>query len=110
MVQLSSFGRLTIDIRKLEDYCLDPRHPRGRHKARVFQRALGLSRDDAAWLRDALLREAPGADASEIANDRFGLRLQLDTLLARQERQAMVRSLWIVENGAGPRLVTCWVL
>jgi len=23
-----------LDIRKLEDYCLNPSHPRGRHKAR----------------------------------------------------------------------------
>jgi hypothetical protein len=25
-----------FDIRKIADYCLNPLHPRGRHKARVF--------------------------------------------------------------------------
>ena len=37
-----------LDIRKIEDYCLSPAHPRGRHKARVFRDALGLRQDDAA--------------------------------------------------------------
>jgi hypothetical protein len=36
-----------LDIRKIEDYCLNPSHPRGRHKARVFREALGLQRSDA---------------------------------------------------------------
>jgi hypothetical protein len=34
-MRLSELAPLDIDIRKLEDYCLDPSHPRGRHKARV---------------------------------------------------------------------------
>jgi Domain of unknown function (DUF6883) len=41
-----------IAIRKIEDYCLNPSHPRGRHKARVLREALGLQQSDAAWLRD----------------------------------------------------------
>lgn len=37
-------GSAILDIRKLAQYCLDPRHARGRHKARVFREALGLWR------------------------------------------------------------------
>jgi len=47
-----------IDVRKLTDYCLDPDHPRGRHKARMFASVLGITRDDAGHLRDALLLAA----------------------------------------------------
>ena len=36
-----------VDMRKLTDYCLNPHHPRGRHKAYVFQNALGLTAADA---------------------------------------------------------------
>jgi hypothetical protein len=32
-----------VEISKLRDYCLDPHHPRGRYKARVFLSALGLA-------------------------------------------------------------------
>jgi len=35
-----------VETRKLRDYCLSPEHPRGRHKARVFASALGLTVDD----------------------------------------------------------------
>jgi hypothetical protein len=48
MPVLPNAASAIFDIRKLEDYCLDPSHPRGRHKARVFRDALGLSRQDAA--------------------------------------------------------------
>ncbi len=110
-MRLASLGNLVLDLRKLEDYCLDPAHPRGRHKARVFQRVLGIERRDAQWLREALLANAPAAEAVEIGNDRFGLRLQADIPVARQGRTAMVRTLWMVERGvAGVRLVACWVL
>ena len=47
-----------LDIRKIEDYCLNASHPRGRHKARVFREALDLQRGDAAWLRGVLLETA----------------------------------------------------
>jgi hypothetical protein len=33
-----------VDVRKVEDYCLSPSYPRGRHKARVFRETLGFSR------------------------------------------------------------------
>jgi hypothetical protein len=30
------FFNASIDLRKLSDYCLNPLHPIGKHKARVF--------------------------------------------------------------------------
>jgi hypothetical protein len=44
-----------VDLTKLSDYCLNPEHPRGRHKARVFASALGLTLADAESLRAMLL-------------------------------------------------------
>jgi Domain of unknown function (DUF4926) len=35
---LPNGDRAILDIRKLEDYCLSPSHPRGRHNTRVFRR------------------------------------------------------------------------
>lgn len=32
-----------VEIKKLRGYCLNPLHPRGRHKARVFSSVLGLT-------------------------------------------------------------------
>jgi hypothetical protein len=55
-----------LDIRKIENYCLSPSHPRGRHKARVFREALDIQRGDAAWLRDVLLEAARSGEAAPL--------------------------------------------
>ncbi len=105
-----------VDIIKLHDYCLNPLHPRGRHKARVFVSALGLTRADAQFLREELLRAAREADAA-IADaaisdiDEYGERYIIDIGIARDGREAIVRSTWIVRRGEGfPRLTSCYVL
>ncbi|MGL3105377.1 DUF6883 domain-containing protein [Bradyrhizobium sp. BR 1432] len=103
--------KATVDIRKLEDYCLNPSHSRGRHKARVFRDALDLQRGDATWLRSALLNAVLSGDASQIATDRWGSRWRMDILLRRQQKQAVVRTAWIIRTGDDrPTFVTCWVL
>jgi hypothetical protein len=96
---------------KLADYCLSASHPRGRHKARVFREALGLGSRDAEWLGQALLAGLSTADAVELESDEFGTRWLVDVPLRRQDRQAVVRTVWIVRSGEQtPRFVTCWVL
>ena len=53
-----------VDLAKLSDYCLNPDHPRGRHKARVFASALGLTLADAESLRATLLSVALDHEAT----------------------------------------------
>jgi hypothetical protein len=67
-----------LDVRKIEDYCLNASHPRGRRKARVFREALDLQRSDAAWLRDVLLEAARAGEASPVAVDPWGAHWRLD--------------------------------
>jgi hypothetical protein len=100
-----------LDIRKIEDYCLSPHHPRGRHKARVFRDTLGIERIDAAWLRDRLLHAARNGDAMQTAEDAWGVYWRLDATISRHGRSAVVRTVWIVRTGERvPRFVTCWVV
>ena len=111
MARLPRSDEAILDIRKIEDYCLSPPHPRGRHKARVFREALGLTRGDAAWLQDALLEGARSSEASELAADACGAHWRLDVTVRRHGRTAVVRTIWIVRTGESlPRFVTCWVL
>ena len=51
MTRLPNGDRAEVDLRKLSGYCLSPTHPRGRHKARVFREALGITQADANELR-----------------------------------------------------------
>ena len=100
-----------LDIRKIEDYCLNPSHPRGRHKARVFHEPLHLQRNDGPWLRDVLLEAARSGEAFPFATDVWGSHWRLDATITRQAKSAVVRTIWIVRTGEFvPRFVTCWVL
>lgn len=100
-----------VDIAKLRDYCLDPHHPRGRYKARVFLSTLGLAQMDAEFLRTALFQAAKEAWAVEGVSDEYGDRNRIDFEVSRGDRHATVRSAWIVLRGdAVPRLTSCFVL
>jgi len=39
-----------VPIVKLRDYALNPDHPVGKHKAKVFESVLGLTAEDSAFL------------------------------------------------------------
>lgn len=99
-----------VDIAKLRDYCLSPTHPRGRHKARVFAAALGLTQADSELLREELLRAAREGDATSGDADAYGERFTVDFELTRGDRRATIRSAWIVRRGESvPRLTSCFV-
>lgn len=100
-----------VEIAKLRDYCLNPVHPRGRHKARVFASVLGLTPLDAEFLREELLRAAREADATAGDRDEYGERYTVDFELVRGDRRAGVRSVWIMRHAESiPRLTSCYVL
>jgi hypothetical protein len=42
---------------KLDDYVLNPLHPHGKHKARLFETALGITLLNAEVLRQGLLEQ-----------------------------------------------------
>lgn len=110
MAQIPNAADGMLDVRKLEKYCLDPLHPPGKHKARVFREALGIVQSDCVWLREVLLDALGQDDAEEVGGDVFGSRWRLDVVVTRHGKQAVVRTLWIVKGGNGaPHLVTCWV-
>ena len=96
---------------KLRDYALDPIHTKGKHKARVFASALGLTRNDAEWLRDELLRAARAVDCSLGPLTPHGQRYVQIFNLARGEKTCRIRSVWNIRpNEDFPRLITCFVI
>jgi hypothetical protein len=109
-MNLPNGHRAIVDIEKLRDYCLDPNHPRGRNKARVFA-AHGVHSRDAEELRQALLWAAVNAEASVGMVNLYGQRYIIDFPWTRGERVVNVRSSWIVLVGQDdPRLTSCYVL
>lgn len=110
-MKLPNGERAEVEIGKLRDYCLNPMHPRGRHKARVFEAALGLTDRDALRLRAVLLEAARSMDVELGERDSYGQRYILDFPMAGPTRTVTVRSCWIVLTAQDtPRLTSCWVL
>jgi hypothetical protein len=103
--------RAEVDIRKLRDYCLNPEHWEGKHKARLFAAALGIAADEAADLRVVLLEIILTQDAQLGLLDEYGQRYSVDFLLEWRGRRAMIRTGWIIEHESDtPQLTTCYPL
>ncbi|MDO8810558.1 MAG: hypothetical protein Q7J38_00825 [Gallionella sp.] len=111
-MKLPNGASAVVDIEKLRDYCLSSQHPEGRHKARVFLSALGITSADAGKLRDILLSAAAvNNEVSMTGADKYGCRYSLDVVVIFGSREALVRSAWIIKTGEDfPRLVSCYVL
>ena len=71
-MQLPNSDKAVVEIEKLRDYSLNPNHPVGKHKARVFKTALGITLEDAEWLRDRALEIAVSNEAQSGAASVFG--------------------------------------
>ncbi|MEM6754371.1 MAG: DUF6883 domain-containing protein [Cyanobacteria bacterium P01_C01_bin.38] len=100
-----------INIRKLRDYCLNPEHPQGKHKARLFSSILGMSADNAEDLRQILLEAVKSQEVQLGRCDNFGQRYTLDCTVEWQSKSTVVRSGWILEQDSDtPRLTTCYPL
>ena len=109
-MKMPNADRAFVDIDKLTQYCLSPSHPRGRHKARMFESALGITAADADMLRDALLAAATD-DCVPGEVDEYGRRYVIDFEMSGPHGDATVRSAWIVRDGEDfPRFVSCYVL
>ncbi|MBI1813609.1 MAG: hypothetical protein HYR72_01385 [Deltaproteobacteria bacterium] len=97
---------------KLEDYVLNPWHREGRHKARVFESALGITLANANALRRALLDAAANSDDVKDRGDNgFGSEYTLSFSLTAGKASARVLSAWIILHGEDfPRLTTCFIV
>ena len=103
--------RAVVGAGKLRDYCLNPQHEEGQHKARLFVAALGMTAADADALRTLLLDAVQAVDAQVGRRDAYGQRYTVDFPVEWHGRRATVRSGWIIEHGSDTaRLTTCYPL
>ncbi len=95
---------------KLTQYALDPAHPRGCHKARVFGSALGIDRTDWRSLRDQLIEGVAEAPVLGTRITPFGVLYEVVVLVdGLNGATAPVAAIWIIEEDRPPRLVSTWV-
>lgn len=112
-MKLPNAENAVVDIAKLRDYCLNPSHPEGKHKARKFLEKLKIGKDDAELLRALILEAVLTADAAEQKSTTYGRRFIVDFEWDRWhgviQYKAVVRTAWIIRNDEDfPRLTTCF--
>ncbi len=114
-MKLPNADRAVVDIEKLRDYSLNPNHPRGKHKARVFLAALGFKANDAERLRELILDAILTTEAKAQQPTPYGQRFIVDFQVKEEQglvvMLATVRSAWIIRNDEDfPRLTSCFIL
>jgi hypothetical protein len=72
--------RAVVDLEKLTEYCLNPEHPRGKHKARVFRAACGFTAENAESIREQLLDAVANAEAQGAPPNVHGERYVIECL------------------------------
>ncbi|MBD0326235.1 MAG: hypothetical protein ICV68_07385 [Pyrinomonadaceae bacterium] len=113
-MKLPNAERAVIDLEKLRDYSLNPNHPKGKHKARVFLAALGLKADDAERLRGMIMEAILISEAKAQQPTIYGQRFVVDFYVTGFDKfvatTVTVRSAWIIRNGEDfPRLTSCFI-
>ena len=102
----------TIDIVKLCNYALDEEHPTGKHKAKKFKSLLGLTKNDAEWLKMQIMSKIQTTEAVESKRDDYGIRYVADFEIENGFQKAYIRTVWLLGNEANvlPRLITCFII
>ena len=108
---LPNYEKAVILRDKLEGYVLNPTHDEGRHKARVFKRALGFEQSDWEELKLRILAELPYHEAILQGEGLWGRTyLVMLPITGLNGKTADVETVWIIRPKTDfPSLVTTLV-
>jgi hypothetical protein len=109
-MKLPNFQKVIIPESKLSGYCLNLEHEDGKHKARVFRAALGLTAENSGELRNALLQAIISCEAEFQKHTANGDLYIILFPMTRNNKTEIIKSVWIVRKDEDfPRLVTCYI-
>ena len=108
---LPNFDKAEIKPKKLTDYALNPDHPVGGNKARVFKSALGYDKNNAGELIEQIYSKLPESEAVMGKLDQYGQRYTVDmSITGVNGNTATVRTGWIVKTECEiPSLTTLYI-
>ena len=105
--------RIFIDPRKLTQYALNLDSPYGKHKAILFDKLLGFTKENYAGLISQIQNKSLDAEAIFHSQDQFGKRYTVDVEVdgVIENKRAIVRTGWLVSVGSNEaHLVTLYVI
>lgn len=94
---------------KLDRYCLNLEHPKGKHKALIFKKRLGITLSHKHILERALLRAALENEAIIYKQDKYGTHYDIKFFVHTDIGESLILSCWIIQNNEDfPRLTNAY--
>lgn len=110
IMMLPDADRARVERTKLTDYLLSLSHPDGRSKAQFFM-SFGFRSEDWRILAEALRVVGASNPIVAVVESPHGARYTINGALQTPDgRTPIVRTVWIMEPGNSPRLVTAYPL
>lgn len=95
---------------KLEEYCLNPFHPDGKHKARVFSKALDIHRENRSELEKLVFEAAELGKVTRLQESDFGKIYRVEHEIQGIHQKEVLCTLWIIRKGEDiPNLTSCFI-
>jgi hypothetical protein len=108
-MHLPNGDRADIPMEKLVGYCLNPNHSSGKHKARVFASALGITSKNAGELLQLIRQAAVEGEVVQQSKTEFGQLFKVDWLIPGTQSLEL-RTIWeIKDQQSFPRIVSAFI-
>lgn len=94
---------------KLERYCLNTEHPKGKHKALLFAKRLGITLANKDVLENALKKAVMEDKAQLYKTDQYGTHYDLVFTMQTELGESRILSCWIIRTTENfPRLTNAY--
>lgn len=108
-MKLPNGDKAEISRQKLVGYCLNPNHPSGKHKARVFASALGITTDNVEILDELIQKAAIEGEVIQENTTEFGQQFKVNWVIP-ETQNIKLRTIWEISNlNSNPRLVSAFI-
>ncbi len=108
-MKLPNGERAAISMQKLVGYCLNPTHPRGKDKARVFAGVLGITTENVDRLYALVQQAAIEGEVVQQSTTPFGEEFKVDWTIP-ETGGVQLRTIWeIASETAEPRLISAFL-
>ncbi len=94
---------------KIEDYCLNFNHQKGKHKATLFQSKIGITLENADLLKNAIKKAAINETVIIRKTNEHGTHYNMKFLLKTDVGESLILVAWIIRTNENfPRLTNCY--
>ena len=108
-MKLLDGNRAEISRQKLIGYCLNSNHSRGKHKAKVFASALGITADNVDDLYHLIQAAAIEGEVIQQNTTEFGQQFKVDWMIPNTN-QIKLRTIWEINTtNSNPRLISAFI-